>query len=67
MSADNYYIIRKHPLGGFAAVMGFMSDDTEPTASELYPQYATVEDALHTAMADYAEYGVSVHQECEWR
>lgn len=27
MSADNYYMIRNHPEGGYAAVMGFASDD----------------------------------------
>ena len=27
MSSDNYYVIRNHPDGGFAAVMGFASDD----------------------------------------
>jgi hypothetical protein len=27
MSSDNYYMIRNHPDGGFAAVMGFASDE----------------------------------------
>ena len=26
MSSDNFYIVRKHPFGGYAAVQGFASD-----------------------------------------
>lgn len=66
MSADNYYIIRKHPSGGFAAVMGFASDEIEPQARERHQQFETVEDALRHAMDDYAEYGAGVHEECGW-
>lgn len=29
MSADNYYVVKPHPEGGFTYVMGFASDDDE--------------------------------------
>jgi len=60
MSADNYYVIKRHPLGGYAAVMGFMSDDFEPHADELDPQFDTPDNALSYAMGEYSEYGVSL-------
>jgi len=63
MSADNYFIVKKHPRGGYAAVMGFASDDWEPTVHVDQPQYLTVEDALKSAMHLDSEYGVSVHPE----
>lgn len=71
MSADNYYIIRIHPLGGFAAVMGFASDTDEfdqlipPLASPTDPQFPTVSKALDWAISQYSEYGADVHMECE--
>ena len=64
MSADNFYLIRRHPLGGFAAVMGFASDDNEPQARESDDRYATVGEAVVAASEGYSEYGVSVHEEC---
>lgn len=66
MSADDYYLIRRHPLGGFTPVMGFASNEDTPKATEFHPQYQTVEDALRSAMHDYTEYGVSVHWECDY-
>lgn len=65
MSADNYYLIRNHPAGGFAAVMGFASDEYEPIAYHDHKSYATVDEALNYALSEYSEYGVSVHSECE--
>jgi hypothetical protein len=71
MSADNYYIIRKHPFGGFAAVMGFASDTDEddlqvmPDATELDMRFVTVTSAVSYALGEYSEYGVSVHPECQ--
>ena len=64
MSADNYYVIKKHPSGGFAAVMGFASDDSMPRATKRHQQFATVEEALTFAWDDWTEYGVSVDAEC---
>lgn len=70
MSADNWYLVRKHPLGGFTYVMGFASDVDEhgeeriPDVSERSLQFPTVEAALTAALAEYSEYGVSVHEEC---
>lgn len=66
MSADNFYLIRLHPKGGFAAVMGFASDDNqEPPAREDYQQFDTVRDAVNWACGEYTEYGVSIHRECD--
>lgn len=65
MSADNYYSIRIHPLGGFAAVMGFASNEEGvPAAYKSDVQFSDVEAALDWAMGEYSEYGVSVHPEC---
>lgn len=50
MSADNFYVLRKHPLGGFALIMGFASDENDtantcavPKSAESFP---TTEAAL---------------------
>ena len=71
MSADNYYIVRKHPNGGYAAVMGFASDvdgnddPIIPEARKQDEQFTTVAEALNYAINEYSEYGVSVHDECD--
>lgn len=64
MSADNYYVIRKHPNGGFAAVMGFESDNNYPEAKPSQTSWPSVGDAWDWADTQYSEYGVSVHPEC---
>lgn len=66
MSADNFYLIRRHPVTGFSAVMGFASCDTEdsltiPDSSASFP---TVDEAIESVIDSYAEYGVQVHPEC---
>lgn len=69
MSADNYYLVRKHPLGGFTYVMGFASDTDEdgedliPEASPIHPQFDTKEEAMNACIHEYAEYGHSYHWE----
>ena len=64
MSADNYYVIRKHPQGGYAAVQGFASDENMPEANSGYESFVSINEALNEANKDYSEYGVSVHKEC---
>lgn len=64
MSADNYYVIRKHPFGGYAAVQGFASDEETPEATEKHQQFETLSDAILWTEGEYIEYGVSVHPEC---
>lgn len=64
MSADNFYLIRKHPAGGYSAVMGFASADD---VREAYPTdipYPTVDQAILSVVNEYAEYGIQVHPEC---
>jgi hypothetical protein len=66
MSADNFYLIRKHPVKGFSAVMGFASCDTEDSlvvdaSCESFP---TMDQAIESVVDSYAEYGVQVHPEC---
>jgi hypothetical protein len=70
MSADNYYMLRRHPKGGFACVMGFMSDDAEPNADENSQQFETIEEAVvwYGQLEDgsffaVAEYGLHIHSE----
>jgi len=67
MSADNYYVVRRHPSGGFTYVMGFASDEEDEDIPVRHhdPMYPTMNKALDAAMADYSEYGVSIHPECE--
>lgn len=65
MSADNYYLIRKHPDGGFAAVMGFASDDRTPQAHRLHPRFNSVDAAVKYAMRDWTKCRVDIHPECE--
>lgn len=70
MSADNYYIIRNHPHGGYAAVMGFASDvdshgnEIFPDATQEHQKFETLKAALDWAVGEYSEYGVSIHEEC---
>jgi hypothetical protein len=73
MSSDNYYIIRKHPIRGFAIVMGFASDDDTPQARRSDRIFDSVDQAISEIEADdqypmdseyYSEYGWHVHPEC---
>lgn len=64
VSADNYYLIRKREDGKFCAVMGFASDDHEPTVEFRHKSFATVVEAVLWASDEYTEYGVRVHPEC---
>jgi hypothetical protein len=71
MSADNFYIVRKHPFGGYAAVQGFASD-VDDNDEQIYPeanvtdqQFKSIGEALNWAVMEYSEYGVDVHPECE--
>lgn len=63
MSADNGYMIRKHPKGGYAAVHYFMSDEGEITASEDAPSYPTPMDAYWAVDSEWTEYGTTFHPE----
>ena len=70
MSADNFYIVRKHPFGGYAAVQGFASD-VDDNDMQIYPeaevtdqQFKSIGEALNWAVSQYSEYGVDVHPEC---
>lgn len=64
MSADNYYIIRRHPKGGFSAVMGFESNDDTPVVREDHLRFDTMRDAEVYASGEYTEYGIQIHPEC---
>ena len=64
MSADNFYLIRKHPNGGFAAIMGFASDETELIATKKHKQFDSLQLAHLYAYSEYSEYGVHIHPEC---
>lgn len=70
MSADNFYLIRKHPLGGYAAVQGFASDVDDndeqimPEAEITDTQFSTWQKAFDWASFQYAEYGLDIHPEC---
>lgn len=73
MSSDNFYVVRKHPSGGYTYVMGFASHDVNKDGSFNYNlpvrkgagKYKTFDDALNAALEDWSEYGVFTHPECE--
>lgn len=69
MSADNYYVVRKHPLGGYTYVMAFASDDDpDLLVGVRHPQFITLGEAYDAANQEYSEYGVTLHEEVvqEW-
>lgn len=69
MSADNYYIVRVHPEGGFTYVQGFASDsddgeidftiEVDPSS----PMFAFLNEAVRAAREAVSEYGVYEHPE----
>ncbi|MGH7233916.1 MAG: hypothetical protein ACREF7_00520 [Candidatus Saccharimonadales bacterium] len=65
MSSDNFYLIRKHPAGGYTATMGFASSERKPRARKTDFAFKTVAEAVTYALGEYTEYGVSVDPECE--
>lgn len=67
MSADNYHAIHNHPSGsGYCVVMGFASDESEPTPRPDARKFATVREAFDWAEAEWSEYGTSVAEDVDW-
>jgi hypothetical protein len=64
VSADNFWLVRRHPRGGFSPVMGFASDDDVPEVHHRAPSFDSPEDALVSVLDDWAEYGHSIDEEC---
>ena len=60
MSADNYYLITRHPGGGYTALMGFASDNYPLIATMKDPQFPTQKAAWEFANEDYSEYGIRI-------
>jgi len=73
MSSDNFYVIRKHPKGGFTYVMGSASHDLDDDetfnidlpVSKNSSVFKTFDEAMDSALGLWAEYGVFTHPECE--
>jgi len=66
MSADNFYLIRKHPKGGFTFTQEFASNDGYSDVRPTNMQFDSVDAATNAAIADgYTEYGLTIHSECE--
>lgn len=67
MSADNGYIIRKHPKGGYAAVHYFASNVEDEGWPEVepdrHPMFSTLVAAYEYGENDWTEYGVTLHPE----
>jgi hypothetical protein len=57
MSADTYYLLRKHPAGGFTLVRGMDSSIEWPTAHPAAESFPTIVDALK-AYVDGQQYDV---------
>lgn len=65
MSADNYYILRKHPGGGYTYIQAFASDDhPNLRIRSTNPRFPTFQEAFDAAINEYSEYGVQIHPEC---
>ena len=60
MSADNYYLITRHPGGGYTALMGFASSDYPLIPDMKDPQFTTQRAAWEFANEDYSEYGIRI-------
>lgn len=58
MSTDDYYVIQKHPYGGFAAVHGFDSVGGQPQARPDHRQFPTAAGAAEYARSRNPERGV---------
>ena len=77
MSADNFYVLRRHPKGGFALVMGFASTESlDVYVRDHHTQFASIREALRAFSEGqdlvndeemypeyYCEYGLRVHPE----
>lgn len=80
MSADNFFVLRKHPLGGFAWVMGFASDENNHAYADPVSEDAERFETIEAAVKDfndnentwrdgyypkyYNEYGMDISPEC---
>lgn len=65
MSADNYYVVRKHPKGGFTFVQAFASDDDPDLTPRITDQqFFNIAEAFHAAQSEYSEYGTEIDPEC---
>lgn len=60
---SDYWIIRRHPLGGYAAVHGFSSDAEVPKATDGAHQFVDVDAAFDFAWRQNSVYGVSYDRE----
>lgn len=69
MSFNVFYVVRKHPKGGFTYVQGFPPEDgsifIDIPVFDYHKQYEKFDDALIAAMEDFSKYGVITHPECE--
>ena len=69
MSADNFYVVRNHPGGGYTYLCVFASNTDEdgeqlyPLAKSTDPQFKTRKDAMNEASKLYSEYGYQYHWE----
>jgi hypothetical protein len=61
MSSDNFYVVRKHPNGGFTYVMGLASHDIDENGTFNYDLPVRKGDPVFNNFDD----GVFTHPECE--
>lgn len=64
---DSYYLIRKHPRGGYAAVLTFLCWDIDdpPEAEDWRESFVSIMRALRWALTQEPEHGVLIHPECD--
>jgi hypothetical protein len=74
MSVGNYYVVRRHPEGGYFIAQGSVSDGDDRNGDKLfldlevedsYPRYKNLAEARSEATSLYAEHGSHIHPECE--
>jgi hypothetical protein len=62
-TSDCWYVIRVHPLGGYAAVLGFSTDGEDGRAYVYHQSWPSIE-AAAAWVRSLNEYRLFVHPEC---
>lgn len=70
---DNYYVVRRHPQGGYAVVRGEVTHNNQPgqlsveielSAEDLIATYASLAEATAAARTYFSDHEALVHPEC---
>jgi hypothetical protein len=73
LTLDYYYVVRRHPQGGYAVARGEvthnnrpgqLSVEIEPSADDSTETYATLSEATAAARTYFSDHEALVHPEC---